>query len=95
MSAMPSRDSIRKAQAAAKLYLEMRGYEIIEQNWHQSRYKIDIVAQKDQLLYFVDVRYLSGDNPASGPETITATKIKQLRQAAISWTTEYKWQGEV
>jgi putative endonuclease len=88
------REYIRKAQAAAKTYLEMRGYEIVEQNWQQSRYKLDIVAKKDNIIYFVEVRYRSSDNQSNVLDDISASKLKQIRQAAVGWVTEYKWQGE-
>lgn len=87
------RDSVRKAQAAAKTYLEMRGYEIIEQNWHQSRFKVDIIAKKADVLYFVEVRYRANDDQTNGLDAVSASKLKQIRQAAQSWVEEYKWQG--
>lgn len=90
---MPTRDVLRKAQAAATTYLEMRGYEIIEQNWRQSRHKVDIIAKKNELIYFVNVHYTSSDNLTNPVETVTAGKIKQMHQAALAWAVEYKWLG--
>lgn len=88
------RDAIRKAQTAAKTYLEMRGYEIVEQNWRQSRNKVDIIAKKDGVVYFVAVHYELNDSKSSGPDAINASKLKQLQQAALAWVTDYKWQGK-
>jgi len=84
-----SREGLRAIQASAKLYLEMRGYEIIEQNWHQSRYKVDIIAKKAGKLYFVEVRHGLNDH-----KTVASTLSKQLRRAAEAWVGENKWTND-
>jgi putative endonuclease len=91
---MARTESLRKAQAAAKTYLEMRGYAIIEQNWQQSKYKVDIIAKKDGILYFVEVKYLPSNSLSSRLDTLTTSTLKQVRLAALRWVTEYKWTGD-
>jgi putative endonuclease len=82
-----------KAEAAAAVYLEMRGYEVVEKNYKRSRCEIDIVAQKDGHIFFVEVKYRRTDNQGAGLEAITTSKLKQMRYAAETWADEYKWQG--
>ena len=94
MSAMNSTDTGRRAEKAAKVYLEMRGYEIIEQNWRRPRCEIDIIARKDGIIHFVEVKYRFNDGQGGGLEAITAAKLKQMRRAAWAWVDEYKWKGE-
>ncbi len=84
----------RKAETAARVYLEMRGYQIIEQNWRRPRCEIDIVAVKDGVIHFVEVKYRARDGQGSGLDAITPTKLKQMRRAAWAWTDENKWHGE-
>jgi Holliday junction resolvase-like predicted endonuclease len=77
---------------AAKVYLEMRGYTIIELNWHRSRSRIDIVAQKAEVIYFVEVKYF--DNDYSGEvDALTKSKLESLHRAAEAWLEENKWHG--
>lgn len=83
----------RQAEAAAAVYLEMRGYKIIEQNFRRPRCEIDIVATKDGIVYFVEVKYRRNDLQGGGLEAITATKLRQMRFAAEIWTQETKWKG--
>lgn len=90
---MTSTNTGRQAEAAAKVYLEMRGYEIVEQNYRRSRCEIDIVASKKGTIYFVEVKYRRNDDQGGGLEAITPTKLKQMRFAAESWVDEYKWHG--
>lgn len=84
----------RKAEAAAKVYLEMRGFSIIEQNWRRPRCEIDIIAKKGAVIHFVEVKYRQHDDQGSGLDAITRTKLKQMRFAAHSWVDETKWHGE-
>jgi Holliday junction resolvase-like predicted endonuclease len=91
MSSMTQLEHSRKAQIAAKTYLEMRGYTIIEQNWRQSRYTIDIIATKNHICYFVRVRLAHNHNPKGKLEVLNDTTIKQMQQAAARWVIDYKW----
>lgn len=91
---MTSTDTGRRAEKAAKVYLEMRGYEIVEQNWRRPRCEIDIIARKDGVIHFVEVKYRFNDEQGGGLEAITSGKLKQMRRAAWVWVDEYKWKGE-
>jgi putative endonuclease len=91
---MNTTDIGHRAELAAKVYLEMRGYRIIEQNWRRPRCEIDIVAEKDGVIHFVEAKYRLSDGQGSGLEAITATKLKQMKRAAWVWVDEYKWRGE-
>ncbi len=91
---MTTTETGRKAEAAAKVYLEMRGYEIIELNYRRPRCEIDIIARKDGVIHFIEVKYRFNDEQGGGLEAITPTKFKQMQRAAWSWVDEYKWRGE-
>jgi len=71
----------------------MRGYKIVEQNYKRSRCEIDIVAQKGDTVFFVEVKYRKNDNQGSGLEYVTGTKLRQMQFAAETWVEEYKWHG--
>ena len=83
----------RKAEAAAAVYLEMRGYQIIEQNFRRPRCEIDIIAKKGDTIYFVEVKYRAHDDQGGGFESITASKLGQMVFAAQIWVQESKWEG--
>ncbi len=76
------------------MYLEMRGYEILEQNWRRPRCEIDIVAMKDGALHFVEVKYRRNDAQGSGLDAVTTTKVKQMQRSAWYYVDETKWHGE-
>ena len=91
---MSTTETGRKAEVAAKVYLEMRGFKILEQNWRLPRYEIDIVASKDGIVHFVEVKYRYKDDQGSGFDAITETKLRQMKRAAWAWVDENKWSGE-
>lgn len=90
---MSSTEIGRKAEKAASTYLEMRGYKVVERNWRRPRCEIDIVAEKDGTVYFVEVKHRRSDDQGGGLEAITPTKLKQMYFAATSWLAETKWRG--
>ncbi len=83
-----------KAEQAARVYLEMRGFKIIEQNWRLPKYEIDIVASKEGVIHFVEVKYRATGDQGSGFDAITETKVKQMKRAAWAWVDDNKWRGE-
>lgn len=87
-------DTGRKAESAAKVYLEMRGYQILEQNYRRPRCEIDIVAKKDSVIYFVEVKYRRSDAQGGGFDYVTGTKLRQMRFAAETWVEDCKWRGD-
>ena len=84
----------RKAEQAASAYLEMRGFEIMERNFRRPRCEIDIIATKDQVVQFVEVKYRRNDNQGSGFDAITSSKLRQMARGAHIWVEETKWPGE-
>lgn len=90
---MKSTETGRKAEQAARVYLDMRGYKIIETNWRRPHAEIDIIAQKADTIYLVEVKYRANDSQGGGLEAITATKLRHMQRAAESWTEETKWRG--
>lgn len=90
---MSTVDTGRKAEKAASAYLEMRGFKIIERNWRRPRCEIDIIAEKDGIIYFVEVKYRRNFEQGGGLEAVTQTKLNRMRFAATSWLVETKWRG--
>lgn len=76
------------------MYLEMRGFKILEQNWRRPRCEIDIIAEKDGVRQFVEVKYRINDLQGGGLEAITTSKLKQMRRAAETYVEEHKYGGE-
>lgn len=59
----------------AKKYLEENGYSILEQNWRFKKYEVDIIAAKDDLIVFIEVK--TRKNNTFGEPEVFVTRKKQ------------------
>ncbi len=80
-------DRLRKArgeagEAQARRYLESKGYRILAKNWLCKEGEIDIIAEKDDVLVFVEVRTRRHSVHGSPLDTITGPKQRQVLKAA-------------
>jgi Holliday junction resolvase-like predicted endonuclease len=92
---MSATEQNRKAYAAARLYLEMRGYRTLELNFRRPRAEVDIITKKDTTIFFVDVIYHRFDTDlAADASAISSDRLRQLKRGALSWTEETKWTGK-
>lgn len=72
----------REAEELAVNFLNENGFEILHRNWRYSHYEIDIIARKDELLHFIEVK-ARNDSPAGYPEiNVTKKKFRFLLRAA-------------
>jgi len=79
------------AEKHAAQYLHHQGFRILELNWRTRYCEIDIVAQKKNSMYFVEVKYRQSTSQGSGTDYITAKKLKQMHFAAEMWVQQHNW----
>lgn len=92
---LPTTTSIgRQAESVAASFLVRRGYCILYRNWRCRYCEIDIVAKKNEVLSFVEVKYRRNNRQGSGIDYITSTKLRQMSFAARLWVNHYGWGGE-
>lgn len=77
------------AEAAAADYLKKQGYKVLEKNWRTKYCEIDIVAEKDKTVYFVEVKYRANAYQGQGLDYITSKKLNQMKFAAEFWITTH------
>ncbi|MBR4997693.1 MAG: YraN family protein [Bacteroidaceae bacterium] len=69
----------------AVAYLMARGYTIRDRNWRMGHKEIDIVAQKNGTIAFIEVKARKNDRFGDPVDAITDTKIRNLAQAANAY----------
>jgi len=72
----------KKGEEAAARYLQQNGYSIIERNWVNEKYEIDIIAQNEEFIIFVEVKTRSSDYWENPEEAVSKGKIKRIVEAA-------------
>ena len=78
----------------AEEYLINHGYTVLQTNWRTARYEVDIIAQKDTILVFCEVKYRSS-SIFGEPETfVTKQKQRNIIKSAAIYVEKKHWQGE-
>ena len=63
-------------------YLVVNGYEILSQNWRHSHWEVDIIAKKNNVLHFIEVKTRRTKRYGQPEEKVGNKKIKNLINAA-------------
>ena len=85
----------RAGERAATEYLRRAGYEICALNWRQGRYELDIVALKEGVLHFVEVKTRRAGSLTPPEAAATRRKFHALTRAATHYLGVSGWRGEV
>lgn len=83
------------AEQRAARFLQDQGFKLLQLNWHHKIAEIDIIASKDQRLYFIEVKYRRTKEQGSGFDYITPVKLKRMKRGAELWLSINDWAGEV
>jgi len=78
----------RLGESLAARELERRGYRIIARNWRCPIGEIDLVAERDDTLVFVEVRTRRGNERGTPQESITPAKQAKLIETAQTYLSE-------
>ena len=84
----------KRAESRVADHLKSQGFKVLAQNWRTKVCELDVVVQKDEVVYFVEVKYRSSEKQGDGLEYITPKKLKQLYFAAQIWAQESNWEGD-
>lgn len=79
-------------EALAAAWLAERGYIIIDRNWRHSRWEVDIIAEKGNILHFVEVKTRRTRKFGHPEENVDRKKIQNLINAAEEYLYQQpKW----
>ncbi len=85
----------RKGESLAKAHLENTGYEILDENWTHGRLEVDLIAYKDKIIIFTEVKTRTGNFFGQPEDFVDARKQKLLVEAAEEYIYLMDHQGEV
>lgn len=72
----------KKGEKKAERFLRKSGFEIIENNYRTSVGEIDIIARKDGVLVFIEVKNRSNSKFGTGAEAVTEKKQTKIIKSA-------------
>lgn len=66
----------------AENYLQKLGYAVQHRNWRTSFYEIDVIAVRDEILHFIEVKTRHSLRYGYPEEDVTKKKFKNMQKAA-------------
>ena len=90
---MNKREVWVKGEAAAKRYLEKKGYRILAENYTTHTSEIDIIAKDGDVLVFVEVKARESTDFGEPIEAITPYKVRKIALAAQQYLVAKRLMG--
>ncbi|MDR2963622.1 MAG: YraN family protein [Bacteroidales bacterium] len=76
-------------------YLQEHGFTISRRNWRSGHKEIDIIAEKNRTLHFVEVKTRSSNSIISPQEAVTMKKQQLVIRAAGAYIRHSSFDGDV
>ena len=92
---MTTSETGRLGERAAADWLRREGFELLDTNWRDGRYEIDIVARRLDELHFVEVKTRRAGGLTDPEAALTPAKQQALLKAARSYVALRRWPGEI
>jgi putative endonuclease len=70
-------------------WLSAKGFAILTRNWRHGRHEIDIIASKDSILHFIEVKSRRSTLFGRPEESVNKKKLHHILQSAAGWLVEY------
>ncbi|WP_158989617.1 YraN family protein [Mucilaginibacter sp. L196] len=85
----------RRGESLAKTHLGNAGYEILDENWTHGKAEVDLIAYKDKVIIFAEVKTRTGNAFGEPEDFVDARKQKLLVSAADEYIYLMDHQGDV
>jgi putative endonuclease len=84
----------KESEKFAVEYLQKQGYTIIQQNYRIRGGEIDIIAQENNTLVFIEVKSRTSTHYGHAIESLTQQQQKRLYKTAITYIHEHKQENK-
>ncbi len=75
----------KEGEKLAIKYFTERGYKILHQNWRHRHWEIDIIACKNDMLHFIEVKCRTSEKYGFPEESVSLKKIRNLIDASVEF----------
>jgi putative endonuclease len=79
----------KDGEAMAAKWLQEKGYIILHKNWRHSYYEVDIIASKENVLHFIEVKTRRNNKFGQPEESVDEKKIRNLLNAGAEYQHQY------
>jgi len=84
-----------RGESLAADYLQKQGYTILYRNYRYRRAEIDVIAVKDAVLVFIEVKTRASDVFGYPEEAVNKRKERMLLNAAEEFILQQNWQKDI
>ncbi len=88
-------DTGKEGEYLACRHLEEQGFAIVETNWRKGKHEVDIIAYKEGLIVFAEVKTRSSTNFGNPEEFVTRAKQRAYIRMANDYVIRHQRQEEV
>ncbi|GGA89418.1 YraN family protein [Puia dinghuensis] len=89
---MPSNTEIgSRGEMLAAQWLTKQGFDILKRNFRHGRYEVDIIAGRNAILHFIEVKSRRSITYGHPEESISRKKLEHILQGAAGWLCQ--WPG--
>ena len=92
---MNNRKKGDRSEALASQFLEAKGYLILKRNYRYGRNEIDIIASRNDLLLFVEVKSRKNTSYGYPEEFVSEKQIERIQEAAEEYIYATNWKGRI
>ncbi|MFT3907982.1 MAG: YraN family protein [Ferruginibacter sp.] len=78
-------DTGKQGELLAVDYFSKHGYQVLHQNWRYRHWEVDIIASKNNMLHFIEVKCRSSKQYGFPEESVSLKKIKHLIDASAEY----------
>ena len=83
----------KEGELLAARWLINNGYEVLYLNWRHSHYEIDVIATRNKVLHFIEVKTRTNIQFGHPEESVSKKKFSHLMTAAEEFMFRYpRWQ---
>src|SRR3954470_24473350 len=80
---MASHNELGKhGELLARHYLSENGFVVLSQNWRYSYYEVDVIASKDNILHFIEIKTRKTLTYGFPEDDVSRKKMENLTEAA-------------
>lgn len=72
----------KTGEKIAEAFLQNKGYQIFHTNFRHGRYEVDIIAEKDKTLHFIEVKTKAGEGLGLPEQRVDKGKIGRMKRVA-------------
>jgi len=79
----------KNGESLAVCFVEEKGYILLERNWRFKRCEVDIIASRENVLHFFEVKTRSGKQQLLPEASVGTKKMDKLKEAAQEYLYQF------